>query len=811
MLTSYLKIAFRNLKRKKGFSLINILGLSIGVAAVLLIYRMVQYELGFNKNFTHYDRIVRVCTQERGLDGQEGYTRGLPVPAMSVLKNTISQFAASTRIKEYWPIVLVPNPSGGAPLKKFNTPEGEIALFAENAFLEIFDFKWLGGDKQKALELPNAVVLSQKMAENCFGNWQNAIGQTLFIDNTPMMVRGVFENPPVQCDFPVSLLVSYQTLISDPKKYEYREDWGSTSSNDQFFALLHGAEQFQEANSAVGKVGQQEYKEEGSGQNAYKGHLLQPLSELHYDDRFGTFATHVISKSRLWVLSSIGILILLMACFNFINLSTAQALGRSKEVGVRKTLGGSQSALFNQFMVETALLVFCSVMLGALLAWLGLPLLERISDVPTDWPFLQQPMLWGFLLLLVLLVTLLSGAYPALIMAGFNPVKAIKNDLFTQTSNGVGLRKGLVVLQFLIAQALVVGTIITLSQLDYIRNMDLGFKKELVYTFNLAGDSLSQSRLSGFKQRLLQIPGVESVSFGSDQPSSFSTWMSNFAIGRGRPDQRFNTSIKYCDADYQNTFGLQLVAGRWLEPSDTVKEYLVNETLLKKAGIAQPESALNEELKLGGGKWRKIVGVVKDFHSHSAHRELEPLVLASSLKRFYTAGVKINTQNIKSTTEAIQRAHDEIFIEQVFDATFFDEQIANFYINENRFSDTCKGFGAIAIFISCLGLLGLATHAAQRRTKEIGIRKVLGAGVSSITVLLAKDFLKLVLVAILLGSPLAYYLMDKWLQDFSYRIDIQWWMFVTAGLAAIVIAFLTVSIQSIKAALANPVKSLRSE
>lgn len=811
MLTSYLKIAFRNLKRKKGFSLINILGLSVGIAAVLLIFRMVQYELSFNKNFKNYDRIVRVCTHERGLDGQEGYTRGLPIPAMSVLKNTISQFAASTRIKEYWPIVLVPNPAGGAPLKKFNTVEGEIALFAESTFLDIFDFPWLAGDKQNALEAPNTIVLCQKLAEKCFGNWQNAIGQTLFIDNTPMMVRGVFENPPVQCDFPVSLLVSYQTLISDPKKYEYREDWGSTSSNDQFFALLHEADQLQEANAAVEKVGQKEYKEEGGGQNAYKGHLLQPLSELHYDDRFGTFATHIIAKSRLWVLSSIGILILLMACFNFINLSTAQALGRSKEVGVRKTLGGSQSALFNQFMTETALIVGFSVLLGTCLAWLGLPLLERISEVPTEWPFLQQPILWGFLLLLALLVTLLSGAYPALVLAGFNPVKALKNDLFTRQSSGVGLRKGLVVCQFLIAQALIVGTIITLGQLDYLRNMDMGFQKEPVYTFNLSGDSLSQSRLNGFKQRLLQLPGVEAVSFSSDQPASFSTWMSNFAIGRGTPDQRFNTSIKYCDADYQTTFGLKLVAGRWLEPSDTVREYLVNETLLKKSGISDPESVLNQELKVGGGRWRKIVGVVKDFHSHSAHRELEPMVLATNQKRFYTAGVKISPQNIKSTTGAIQRAHDETFVEQVFDATFFDEQIANFYIDENRFSDICKGFGAIAIFISCLGLLGLATHAAQRRTKEIGIRKVLGAGVSGITMLLAKDFLKLVLIAILIASPLAWYLMDKWLQDFVYRIDIQWWMFVLAGLAAILIAFLTVSFQSIKAALANPVKSLRSE
>jgi predicted permease len=811
MLVNNLKLALRTLSKQKGFALLNILGLSVGVASMLLIFRMVQYELSFNKNFQHYDRIVRVCTQEKGLEGQEGFTRGVPVPAMLVMKNTIPQFAANSRIKEYWPTVLVPNPTGGAPLKKFNTEEGEIAFFAENSFLEIFDFKWLAGEKNKVLQEPNTVVLSKKNAIKCFGTWQNAVGQTVLLDNEPMMIQGVIEDAPTHCDFPVSMLVSYQTLISNAGKYEYSEDWGSTSSNDQIFALLHDPSQFREANIAIEKVGRKEYDRDGAGQNAYKGHLLQPLSDMHFDDRFGTFATHVISKSRLWILTSIGLLILLMACFNFINLSTATALSRSKEVGVRKTLGGSQSALFSQFMTETALVVCFSVGLGTVLAWAGLPLLERISEVPTEHPFLEQPTLWVFVAGLSILVTFLSGFYPALVLAGFNPIKALKNDLFTQASSGNGLRKGLVILQFLIAQALIVGTIITLGQLDYIRNMDMGFRKELVYTFNLAGDSLSQTRLGGFKQRLLQIPGVEAVTFSSDQPSSGSTWMTNFAIGRGTRDQRFSTSMKFCDADFQKAYGMKLLAGRWLEPGDTVKEYLVNETLLKKAGVTNPEAALNMELRLGSGKWRQIVGVVKDFHSHSAHQELEPMVLTSNLERFYTAGAKISPQNIKPATEAIQRTFDETFQEQVFDASFFDEQIADFYIDENRFADTCKGFGAIAIFISCLGLLGLATHAARRRTKEIGIRKVLGAGVSNITLLLAKDFLKLVLIAVVLASPIAYYLMDKWLADFSYRIDIQWWMFALAGIAAMIIAFTTVSFQSIKAALANPVKSLKSE
>ncbi|MBK6998082.1 MAG: FtsX-like permease family protein [Lewinellaceae bacterium] len=480
-------------------------------------------------------------------------------------------------------------------------------------------------------------------------------------------------------------------------------------------------------------------------------------------------------------------------------------------MGVRKALGGSRGNLFNQFMFETALVVLFSLVGGTLLAWVTSPLLEQISEVPTELPFLSQPIVFAFLSVLGVTVTLLSGFYPALILAGFNPIRALKNDASERSIGGSSVRKGLVVFQFMIAQALVVGTIITLGQLDYVRNMDLGFKKDLVYTFGINGDSLSQTKLAGLKQRLQQIPGVESVAYGSDQPASGSTWANNFAFGRGTEDQKFSTTMKFCDADFQKTYGLELLAGRWLEPSDTAKEYVVNETMLKKVGIKNPEEALGKEVRTGRNQWRPVVGVVKDFHAHSAHRTVEPLLMTNSLKRMYSAGVKITPKNISATTAAIQQEFDATYPEQVFDPTFFDESIAEFYIAENRFSATCKGFGLLAIFISCLGLLGLAAHAAQRRTKEIGVRKVLGASTLGITSLLAKDFLKLVIIAIIIASPIAYYFMDKWLADFAYRIDIQWWMFVTAGVGAIVVATCTVAIQSAKAALANPVKSLRSE
>jgi putative ABC transport system permease protein len=810
MISNYLMIAWRNLGRQRGFAVLNVLGLAVGIAAVLLIYRMVRYELSFNQNFANYDRIVRVVTDERSSEGEERFSRGMPLPAMDEVKATVPQLVATTQMQEAWPTVLVPDAAGGPPTVKISMAPSEISFFVEPDFFKIFDFQWLTPDASAALAAPNTLAISQAVAEKCFGQWSNAQGKILLIDNQPMVVQGVYATPPSHCDFPMVVAISYATLISNPTLYEYQPDWGSISSNDQMFGLLADPTQMESARQLVAQVGQSKYQSDRASTNEWRRHTLQWLADLHYDERYGTSITSTTPKSRLWILSSIGFLILLMACFNFINLSTAQALRRSREVGVRKALGGARSTLFGQFMTETALVVGISVGLGALLAWLSAPLLKHISEVPDTLPFLSQPALWVFLAVVAVVVTLLSGSYPGMVLSGFNPVRALKNDLSHRAVGGAGVRKSLVVLQFLVAQALIVGTIITVGQLDYLQRMDLGFDKNLVYTFSVANDSLSITKLDGFKQRLQQLAGVEAVTFGSDQPASGSTWNTNFGIGRGTNDQPFMTTMKFGDADYQKTYGLSLVAGRWLSPSDTAREYVVNETLLKKVGI-RPEEALQKELKLGGGRWRPIVGVVRDFHAHSAHSALEPIAMTTSKRRTYDVGVKISPQNMTATTAAIQREFDATFPEQVFESRFFDEQIAEFYVAENRFSDTCKGFGGLAIFVACLGLFGLAAHAAQRRTKEIGIRKVLGASVAGITGLIARDFLILVGIAIPAASVLAYFFMQKWLADFEFRIDIEWWMFALAGGLAVGIAFLTVGFQAVRAAMANPVRSLRSE
>ncbi len=810
MLQNYLLLALRTLRKNRVYAAINIFGLAIGVAACLLLFRLVHYELSFNQQNRNYDRIVRVVTQVKSDSEEEGFNPGVPLPAQDAMQTSVTQFAAFARIHQNWPTITVPDAPGSMLGRKFNTDERrEAGVFAEPAFFKIFDFTWLAGDAETALGQPNSVVLNEDMAKKCFGSWQAAVGKTVVMDNlVTLVVRGVVADQPPNSDFPFHVIVNYETVKKHADAYNYNPGWGSISSNDQAFALLNSSDQFAAAEAQVSTIGKKEY----GGRRTVKVNHLQRLADLHFDDRFGSPGVYSIPKSRLTVLSAIGLLILAMACFNFINLATAQAAGRAREVGVRKTLGSSRGQLIRQFMSETTVIVLAAVAIGSALAVLLAPQLKHISDVPDSMAFLSDPMVMLFLAGLIVVVSVVSGAYPAFVLAGFQPARALKNDLSTRSVGGVSLRKILVVAQFVIAQALIVGTLVVMSQMDFIRKKDLGFQPALAYTvIGISSDSSSLQRLETFKQKLLQLPGVEAVSFGSDVPSSSNNWSSNFALGRGSEDASFSTELKFVDADYFKTYGLRVVAGRSMYPSDTIREIVVNQSMLRKLGITNPEEALTKELRLGGGNWHQVVGVVEDFHQHSVHKPITPLILSTRKDYYGTAGVRIRPENMAATIAGIQQNFESTFPEQVYTGEFLDESIANFYRDEQRFSAMCRGFAGLAILISCLGLFGLASHMASQRTKEIGVRKVLGASVGSITGLLARDFIKLVVIAIVIASPIAWWGMHKWLEDFIYHIDIPWWIFLTAGALAVAIAFLTVSFQSIKAALMDPVKSLRSE
>lgn len=814
MIKNYFNLALRHLSKNRTYAAINILGLAAGVAACLLIFRLVRYELSFNNFYKNYDRIARVVTNDKSETEGENFTPGIPIPAMDEMQQTVTQFAQFARVHTTWPTITVPDPSGStnaAAGRKFDTDEErETGIFTEPAFFHIFDWAWLAGDPKSSLTAPNSIVLARTMAEKCFGTWQMAVGQTVLMDNAVLLkVSGIVEDSPENSDFQCHVIISYATLKSNANLFGFNPEWGSTSSNDQAFVLLNDRNQWNAAGTSLAKVGQEAHYKNSRSKRV---HALQSLADLHYDDRYGSTAgTHVTEKSRLWVLSCIGVLVLVMACFNFVNLATAQAASRSREVGVRKSLGGSRGQLAFQFMGETTVIVSLAVVAGAGLAVVCAPLLRYVSNVPAEQPFLSDPAAWLFLAATGVLVSLFSGFYPALILSGFEPVRALKNNITSRTVGGVSLRKVLVVGQFVIAQALIIGTLVTVSQMDFLQKMDLGFKPDLVYVMEgINSDSLNQSRFERFKSDLKALPSVKSVSFSSDVPSSGNNWASNFALG-STDDAPFSTFMKIVDADYFDTYGLRLLAGKMIQPSDTARDILVNEFMIKKLGYSKPEEVLGKKFRMGGGPFKPVVGVVADFTANSAHEEMKPMAIFSRKEFYSTVGVKVSPENLSATTAEIQRLFEQTFPEQVFNGQFMDERIAEFYRDEQRFSALCKGFAALAVLISCLGLYGLATLSTVQRTKEIGIRKVLGASIGNVVGLLSKDFLLLVLLAALVAVPLAWYAMDAWLQDFVYRTPLSWTLFAgTIGLS-LVIAFVTVGLRTWSAARANPVRSLRSE
>lgn len=811
MLLNHLKIALRALRKNRIYTAINVAGLTLGIAAALLIFRLVNYEYSFNKNFSNYDRIVRVINEETRADGSVDPGVCTPIPAMDEIESSVSQFEYMARVREMWATLTIPNPNGGAPLKKLRMEEAETAFFVESDYFKVFDLTWLSGDQETALAEPGTIVLTESWAEKCFGSWEAAMEQTVLIDNIhPAVVKGIVQDLPENCDFPIPFFISYPTLRANADYFFFdAESWGSCSSNNQIYAVLYNAEQKEIAEEALAKVGDEEYRGRNDEQDRH--HALQPLADLHYNEELGHSGTHRVSKSRLKILSAIGILILIMACFNFVNLATAQASLRAKEVGVRKTLGGLRGQLVGQFMTETGVIVLIAVVLGGALAVVALPLLKHVSEVPDHIPFFANWKNWAVLGAIATGVTLLAGIYPSLTLAGFRPVEALKANASRRLTGGATLRKSLVVLQFVIAQALIIGAVITILQLDYIRSQDLGFKKDLVYTFGFNSDSSTIARQSTLKQQLLAIPAVEEVSFSSDQPLSGNTWASNFRFGSRPEDEPYGITLKFCDENYQETYGIELLAGKWYSHSDTMRQAVVNMTLLDKLGIQNPEEVVGQKLRLGGRRMLDIVGVTEDFHTHSFHTEHLPLLMTTRKEYYWEAGLKVRPDNLSGTTTAIQAVFDRVLPEQVFSGRFLNDEIARFYEDDTRLAATCKAFGLLAILISCLGLFGLATHAAAQRIKEIGIRKVLGASVAGIVGLLSRDFMKLVLIALVLAAPLAWFLMKRWLDDFVYHIDIPWWVFGVTGAIAGAIAFLTVSYQSIRAALANPVKSLKSE
>jgi ABC-type antimicrobial peptide transport system permease subunit len=785
-----------------------------------MIFIIIQFQTSFDNFHSKKERIYRVLTESHHAEtGTISYEKNVPFPMPSGLKTEFPQLEQVAPVYASHNDELQVLDDNGTPVKKFKEQSG--VFYTEPSFFKIFDFPLLAGSYE-SLKDPNNVLLTKEIAQTYFGDWKTAIGKTIKLTGTYSIGAGLFQSPPValkvsgilatmpaNTDFQLKLVIAYGTDFTGDKQYGFAQpDWNGTSADFGCYVLLP-------PHISVGNFNQQlrAYSRKVLPADNKNSEILQPLSTVHYDTAAGNYSNKIISHQLLNVLWLIASFILLIACVNFINLSTVQAVNRAKEVGVRKVLGSNKWQLQIQFMVETFLIVISAVILAAGVTFSVLPYVNQLLELPLSFNIHNRPAIILFLLSVTIVVTALAGFYPSIVLSRFNPVNALKSKLTVKTVKGISLRRGLVVFQFIIAQALIIGTLIIVKQMNYFMNQPLGFDKDAIVNVPFRPDSTGSKLTDYLRQELLQVNGVQAVTFSSNTPvEDDNNRFTKLKFDHSIKDEDFQAIVKFADNDYVQTYKLKLVAGRNLLPSGMTREFLVNESFVKSLGLKNPEEILNKEVSIWGDVIKcPVVGVVKDFNDRSLRQRVAPLIIATNSTMYRQASIKLATTNISSTMQSVQKIWQKTFPDYVYEYRFLDDKIADFYKQENQLSQLYKIFAAIAIFLSCLGLYGLASFMAVQRIKEIGIRKVLGATASNIVYLFSKEFILLISIAFVIATPVAWFFMHQWLQNYPFRIELSWWIFLIGGLASVLIALITVCFQAIKAAIANPVKSLRSE
>jgi predicted permease len=800
MIKNYFKTAFRALLRNRSYTAINIAGLAIGIAVCLIIFVVIQFELSFDEFHENKSRIYRVLSEFNTPKGKE-YNPGVNFPLPRALRNDFPQLEKVTTVDmDGNDQILVLNEQG-AVVKKFKEETG--VFFVEPEFLDIFSFPLLSGNKASLAE-PNTVFLTKAIAEKYFGNWQDAIGKTIKRNNTlSLKVAGVLANTPVNSDFQIKLLASYASI----HKPERDKDWQSISSSHGCFFLA--PKNFDEA--AFNKQ-LTAFSKKYKAPDDNTGQVVQSISKVHADTLAGNYLGRSASGEMINAMWMIAAFILIIACVNFINLSTAQAVNRGREVGVRKVLGSNRSQLVLQFFCEAFLIVTAAVLIAIGITYLLLPAVAGVMDIPLEVKVISDPAVIIFCVVSIFAVTALAGFYPAIILSGFKPVAALKSKIAAGSTKGVSLRRALVVGQFVIAQSLIIGTFMIVKQMNYFQHASMGFDKEAIINVPIPRDSASLTKINYLQNKLQQMKAVQQVSFSYASPADNGNWNSDIKYNHAAKGTDFGVNLKWSDAGYIKTYNIPLVAGRNIYPSDTVREFLINETLLKKLGVTNPQEAINKEIDMWDGQMKgAIVGVVKDFNVRSFRDGIEPLLIASRKDFYSMAGIKLSQQNMQQSISSIEKLWNEAYPDYVFEYRFLDAKVADFYKQERRISNLYTAFAVLSILLSCLGLYGLASFMAVQRLKEVGVRKVLGASMQSIVYLFSKEFILLIAIAFAVAAPLTWYFLNQWLQGFQYRISLSWWIFLLGGAASLTVALITVGFKALKAAHTNPVKTLRSE
>jgi putative ABC transport system permease protein len=802
LLLNHVKIAWRNLTRRRAYTAINLLGLGLGIGCATLVFALVRYHLSFDTFHADTDRIFRVVTEQHR--DQVSYTAGTPAPLGDRFRADFS-FAEHTARA----IVLTEQAIAvkvGREVRKFNEPTGIACV--EPDFFRIFHFPLVQGSA--ALAEPNTLLLSERLARKYFGT-TNVVGKTLRWKNeVDLRIVGVLTDPPATTDLPYELYTAFQTIKASKDGFLQwlvsPDSWGGIYTDSYCFVKLKPGVSATTVERALIPFADK-YRNAKAAKNRFNRYRLQPLRDVHFNADFGGR----VQKKYLLTLGLLGLMLIVTACLNFINLATAQALGRSKEVGVRKVLGGQRQQLLGQFLAETALLVGCASVLGYAVAEATLPFVNDWFRARIDLNLLGNGALGPFLLGLAALVTLLAGTYPGLVLAGFQPIVALRGHIGRRHVGGFSLRQVLVAGQLVIAQLLIIGTLVVTQQMRYAEQTDLGFSKEAVVLLPIP----DVNNIGALRNQLAQLPAVRGLTMCAATPASNHNFTTGFEYDN-RPDREaYPINIKHADEHYLGTFSIRLVAGRNFAPSEKTGEYLINETTVRKLGLPSAAAALGKPMRANGEPGR-IVGVVKDFHNLSFHEAIEPVCITPEKGQYQTCAVKLNLADVPgrgtaATLAALERTWNAVYADYPYSYEFLDDHIGRFYEQESLILRLIQVFAFIAILIGCLGLYGLVSFVVVQRTKEIGVRKVLGASVAGIVWQLDRQFVGLVLVAFVLAAPLASWAMNAWLAGFTYRIALGPGTFGLAVLSTLGLTGLVVGYQSLRAALMNPVKSLRSE
>lgn len=807
MLKNYFITALRNLTRNKTYTVINVLGLALGISAALVLFKYVIFEKSFDKHFSHYEDLYRFTrkVQSPNTVDTDG---GIPNPFAEAFMNDYAELGTACRTFYVGENQLsVENASGG--WTHFEQRDG--IAFVDSTFFQLFDYDWMMGDPETALSEPKSAVISVSMAEKFYGvtdgGYDRVLGKALKMNNkAEVFITGVVSDPPENTSIPFKVMMYYET-VSEISDFYQPESWTSISSNGNVFYLANDNVTKEQIESVLPEM-VKKYIPESENALSFG---VQTLEEMHFEPEYNTYGNSAVDKDLLTVPVAVGIFLILTACVNFVNLSTALAVKRSKEVGIRKVMGGHKTQLVIQFLGETFLITLISVFISMGIAELIMTNMGGLLNYELSLDLLHDQQLIAIIITVILGVTFFAGLYPSFVLSKLKPVAVLRGKGQTSLSGNINTRRGLVIFQFFISQVLVICTLVVISQMKYFSNAELGFQQESIITFPLP--DAESSKLEVMRNELLRFPGVQNISYAFGSPLADNNISSTFSYAPLDTDGQFDVAYKVIDENYLDLYEIDLVAGRPIKKNDTLTEALISKEALKLMEMDDPNEALGKQIESGFSGAKTVVGVFEDFHNKNLKEKRDPLIMVSFADFFYEGALKFNGSEAQTDQliRELENAWTAQYPETLFDYNLLSEKILENYEEEANMLTLFQLFSGVAILIGCLGLYGLVSFMASQKRKEIGVRKVLGASVNQILNIFSKEMLILIGVAFLLAVPFGYYFMSNWLAGFEYRIDLSVWIFMIAMVFTLVVGLITTGLKSFQAATSNPVDSLRSE